>query len=208
MAKKTAAELSAQAFAKLLKSLDPNDEKAGEQYNKLKEKLREKLEWLLERYGCSKEKALELADICLDRVANKLLEGAEIESIKAYSLTVARFLIKEQLRDPLRNSAEVSEVINFKRELQVSPEQLKAEDYRVQCLEECLQTAITSDDDRRLILKYYDAGENEKNKDNRKKLLQEFNLTAGNLKAKTSRLRDKLEKCINECVAKKEAEAV
>jgi hypothetical protein len=53
-----------------------------------------------------------------------------------------------------------------------------------------------------LIIGYYDLKTGEKNKDHRKNLAQKLNLTMTTLKVKACRIRERLEKCINECVTK------
>jgi hypothetical protein len=59
---------------------------------------------------------------------------------------------------------------------------------------------VLNEQDRKLIVKYYDAEENEKNKDNRKKLAAEFGLSLSNLTSRTKRIRDRLKECIENCI--------
>jgi hypothetical protein len=61
---------------------------------------------------------------------------------------------------------------------------------------------VAGRDDRTLIIGYYDADAGEKNKEIRRALAERLGLTMTTLKVKACRIRERLEKCINECVEK------
>ena len=75
-------------------------------------------------------------------------------------------------------------------------------DTRISCLKFCLSEITSDGNDRLLIHGYYDADENEKNKQHRKNLAEKLGLTMNTLKVKACRLRVRLEKCIKECIKK------
>ena len=83
-----------------------------------------------------------------------------------------------------------------------APDFLGETDTLHSCLKSCLSEIPPDTNDRLLILGYYEADENEKNKYHRKNLAEKLDLTMNTLKVKACRLRVRLEKCINECVKK------
>jgi hypothetical protein len=54
--------------------------------------------------------------------------------------------------------------------------------------------------ERRLLLGYYDADQNEKNKDVRSGLAESYGLTMGALRVRACRLRARLETCVRDCI--------
>ena len=195
-----AAELSAEAFNKLLQKLDPDPDKAAAEYLRL----RKTAFYILRRGGLSDGESYVAADKCLDLLAKKLLDGEDIKSIPAYAAGIVRNLLREHYRkNPPEQQVEMNENDGFRSRMQFRPEHLKEEDPRRQCLDECLQKICKTVEDRELLIRYYDAAEDEKNKDNRRKLADEFGLTYTNLTTRMSRLLKRLEKCISNCGAKK-----
>ena len=87
-------------------------------------------------------------------------------------------------------------------EVAVEPEIdiLKGSDSRMECLRDCMAESIPNPTDRKIIVGYYDTDSNEKNKNARKRLAESLDMSIGALKVKACRLRDKLERCINNCV--------
>jgi hypothetical protein len=73
-------------------------------------------------------------------------------------------------------------------------------DERMKCLRRCVITTFT-DEDKRLVVGYYDTDAGEKIKDARKRIADSFGLTLNALKVRACRLRMRLEACINECLA-------
>jgi RNA polymerase sigma factor (sigma-70 family) len=181
------------AFERLLNALDPNHERAGERYLDLSLKLRNFFVWK----GCRESDADDLVDETLDRLAKKLGEGKIVVSINAYAHGIAKNVLFEYSRNRIEKSLEEDPP-----EIPI-PETQEESDKRYECLEKCLAKLKSAD--REQIIGYYDVEENEKNKHRRKRLAEQFNKTALSLKVHTTRLREKLRKCINSC-AKREVD--
>src|SRR5437016_12714077 len=84
--------LTKEAFELLLDSLDANRERAGAKYENLRRKL---IEFFEARGSYS---PADHADETINRVARRIAEGEDIESLERYSYGVARLLLKETLR--------------------------------------------------------------------------------------------------------------
>lgn len=85
-------ELTQEAFAKFLTALTADPAMAGEEY----ERLRERLIFFFERRKCRHSN--ELTDETINRVCKKLDEGEQIEKITNYCYTVAGYVWKEYLK--------------------------------------------------------------------------------------------------------------
>ncbi len=197
-------------FQILLKYLDSDEIIASDKYLTLRLKLTKTLIWK----GCPEVEADTLADEILDRVAKKIdairqklsqgikeengKEIKQIENINAYSLEVMRFVLLEYFRkNPLSPESEPPEI-----PVQPVIEILEEPDLRLRCLRKCIAEKIPNEADKHLILGYYTDESDEKNKVIREKLRVKLGLTKSNFKKKACILRQRLEKCINECVAK------
>jgi len=185
--------LTANSFELLLAALDADQVQAAEKYETLRSKLTHILVWR----GCSESDADELADLTLDRVAGKLAEGENIENVAAYSASVARFIWLEHSRRKKEDA-----VGDDMPEVSVDPDVsvFEESDGRMECLRDCMAETIPNPTDRRIIVGYYDTETNEKNKNARKRLAESLDMTVNALKVRACRLREKLERCINNCV--------
>ena len=194
----------------LLKQLDADENAASEKYLTLQLKLTKKMIW----NGCPEYEAEALADRVIDLVAKKISEIEEklaqgiaeengkeikrIESIPSYALEVARLIGLEHYRKHQSKRVDGEEL----PEVVVNAEDFQADsDDRMDCLRKCI-LKIPEQADRQFILGYYDTQENEKNKEAREKLRIKFGLTVSNFKKKACVLRQRLEKCINDCLPK------
>jgi len=177
----------------LLRALDPDLETAADKYELLRLKITKLFCWK----GCPESRADELADITLDRVAEKISGGEDVRSINSYAAGVARFVYLEYSRKNV-----IDAVGDDLPEATAPPEQLlnTEEDIRLACLRRCLAEVAPGDDDRRLIIGYYDPDAGDKNKDSRRRLAESLGLTVNAMKVRACRLRAKLERCINDCV--------
>jgi DNA-directed RNA polymerase specialized sigma24 family protein len=187
--------LTADSFSLLLAALDPDESRAAEKYETLRYKLVNLLTWR----GCSGSDADDLADHTLDRVAAKMAEGEVVENVGAYAASVARFILLEHSRRKREDA-----VGDDLPEIAVDPdlEILRDRDDRLDCLRECIASTIPNPADQKIIIGYYDTETNEKNKHARKRLAESLGMSIGALKVKACRLRDKLERCVNDCVAR------
>ncbi len=179
--------LTATGLEKLLSRLDDDAEK----YEALRLKLCRFFVWR----GCSNVHADELADESFDRIAAKMEEGVEVESVSAYILQIARFVWLEFSR---KNKED-----NFGDEMPVQivqPSFGKETDARLVCLRKCVREIAPENDDRKMLIGYYDSTFGDKLKNQRKKLAEKFGIKQNALKVKMFRLREKLENCIKDCL--------
>lgn len=192
-------ELTPIAFTLFLSQFDADPEKAGAIYNTLHFKLQKYFNNQDRgRYNTDHAK---MADQTINRVARKLAKGIAIEkNIFAFVHGTARLVWLEFLPKPdfVIDPADAPD--------RAAPEFVEEiEDERMACLRSCLVGMTKDDNERRVLLDYYGAEPDEKNKERRKSIAERLGITMGNLKTKMSRLRDKLEKCVAECVRKQKA---
>src|SRR5215211_2074555 len=95
--------LNQAAFDKLLTRFDPDPERAGQKYEQLRA-------GIIKYFECRGSAFPdELADETINRVARKVVEGAEIpeSNFSSYFYGVARNVFKEHLRSPDMNTAAI-----------------------------------------------------------------------------------------------------
>ncbi len=185
--------LTASSFEVLLSRLDADPSAAAAKYETLRVKIAHLHRWR----GCVESHADDLADLTLDRVAAKLAGGEVVENLNAFAAAVARFVWLEHSR-----KNRVDAVGDDLPETPVAPDLdfLDDPDERMKCLRRCVASTL-SDDDRRIVVGYYDTDADEKTKNARKRLADLFGLTLNALKVRACRVRMRLEQCINDCVA-------
>ena len=188
------AGLTQESLNLLLKNLDDDPSKAELRYLELRSKLESCLGWK----GCPESEAPALVDEIFDRVATKLLAGEEIKNIDSYACGVLRFVWLEHSRK-YKEDAYGDDT----PEVAVYMEQPEEPDQRIACLRSCLIEIAPDDKDRKLILEYYDNEDDSKLKNKRKTLAEKFGVSMNTLKVRAFRLREKLEKCITECMEKR-----
>lgn len=185
--------LTLSSFQILLARLDADPSIAAAKYEDLRMKISHLLRWR----GCAESHAADLADLTLDRVASKLAAGEEVENINGFSAAVARYIWLEHSRRE-RTDAVGDDLPEIPVEADLSF--FDEPDSRMKCLRHCVANKLT-EEDRRLVIGYYDTDASEKAKSARKRLAESFGLTLNALKVRACRLRMRLETCINECVA-------
>ena len=185
------AELTAETFGLLLARLDADERAAAEKYEELRLKIIKFFVW---QRGCAESEADALADETLDRVSAKLARNIEILNVNAYALEVSRFVWLEYIRKK-KEDAYGDDL----PEIAVLPEISEEPDVRLDCLKKCLAEISSNESDRHLILGYYSTADGEKNKIQRKNLAEKLGLTMNTLKVKACRLRERLERCVNDC---------
>jgi DNA-directed RNA polymerase specialized sigma24 family protein len=181
--------LTTASFQLLLDRLD-ND---PTRYEELRVRVSQVLRWR----GCPESHVDELVDNTFDRVASKLGSGEQVENIGAFAAAVARFIWLEHSR---KNKADAVGDDLPETPVEPSLDFLDDEDTRMRCLRRCVATKF-SDEDKRLVVQYYDTDADEKAKNARKRLADSLGMTLNALKVRACRLRMKLERCINDCVA-------
>lgn len=169
-------------YAKLLNWLDPDREKAGEKLRVIHTRLTQ----IFTSRRCID------AETLADEVQNRV--AVRIDTVRQTFPDPLRCCIgfvgnvyKEYLKEE-RN----------KRDAKPPPQPRPAEvlEREDSCLRECLKTL--SDRDRELVVRYF-GGEGKK-KENRKKLAEEFRLTANALRIQAHRSRKKLLLCLQSCL--------
>ena len=192
-------EMTSTSFQVLLERLDADRGAAAERYETIRIKLVHLLQWR----GCAESHADELADRTLDRVAAKLAAGEQVENVSAFAAAVARFIWLEHSR---KNRAEAVGDDLPETPVEIDMSFLDDPDERMKCLRRCVATKFT-DDEKRLIVNYYDTDADEKAKTARRRLAESFGLTMNAMKVRACRLRMRLEACINDCVARASAKS-
>ena len=180
--------LDAAALASLLARLGPDAESAGSAYESLRRALVSYFAW---RGALTPE---ECADQTLDRLAARLAEGVPVEDVPRFARGVARLVLLEHWR-----SADVRRVPLAESAADRPVEDDAAEDRVHECLDQCL--AELPGEGRELIVDYYVA-EGRTRIDRRKRLAAAKGISESALRNRAQRLRDGLERCITECLAR------
>lgn len=191
------------SYEMLLRYLDENDEQSAARRYLL---LRSKLNLYFE--GRKISPAEDFADEVLHRVAAKIGGGEKIDDINRYVFGIARFVCLEHYRKPQIETIE-SDGGDFQTRtpaaLIVEPN-VNFEDgasVRHRCLRSCM--AELSDEKRKLLINYYAVDEADgKHKEQRKKLAEMSNRSAGALQKEICLLRKKIGNCTKECVKENE----
>ena len=187
--------MTAETFAKLLVSLDPDRELAGEKYEDLRRTLIRFFQW---RGAPFPE---EHADESFNRVARRLGEGVEIRNIGSYCYEVARLVFLEITKGHESKRASLDSVRFEPAAVNTSDETFEKE-LRLTCLDDCLRGL--PDESAELILEYYRYEEADQI-NRRRTLAERFGLRRDALANRAQRLRDKLEHCVSGCLRKKAA---
>src|SRR5262245_11653899 len=119
ISKKKGWGITREAFERMLAELHPDSERAGEQYEKIRQKLVSLFEWR----GCAH--AEECADETFNRVAQKICEGTSIWADDPYSYFhgVALNVLREYWRSVEQTAKALEEVAQI-QDLSVDPEDL------------------------------------------------------------------------------------
>jgi len=181
--------LTQEAFDKLLSTLGPDPESAGEKYLEVRGNLIRFFEWR----GCSFPE--DHADETINRVAKRAAEGEEIRNPTGYFLGAARMLLLEIHKERAKEREALGELANAG----AASFELEELEPRVECLERCLGTLST--ENRELILQYYHGEKGEKI-ETRKKLSERFGMQLNTLRMRAVRLREKLQVCVGDCLKK------
>ena len=178
--------LTETGFRRLLESLDPDREIAGQKY----ERIQRKLVWFFEWRGCAA--AEELSDKTIDRVTRRLIEGEEIRAKdpSVYFYAVARNIAHEWWNAQKQPAQFLKP---FASNFGVASNQVDDAEERLQCLDQCLEQLAP--EARYLILEYYEAGGQQKI-ENRRRLAVELQISPSALRLRAQRIREQLETCV------------
>jgi DNA-directed RNA polymerase specialized sigma24 family protein len=179
--------LTEESFNSFLEALDPDRQRAAEQYEHVRRSLIRYFQW---RGSFFPEKD---TDATIDRVARKLQER-QVDDVYIYILGVARNVAHESLRAQSKEQARLAASDSFSSEAPADAEF----DRRLECCETCLANLPSAQ--RKLVLAYYE-GEKQTKIANRRKLAATAGVPIERLRIQVHRIREKLEACIKQCLS-------
>jgi DNA-directed RNA polymerase specialized sigma24 family protein len=179
--------LTQAALHGLLERLDADPERAGEKY----EQLRRRLVWFFEMRGSVE--AEQDVDETLNRITRRIEDGEIVENLPAYAHGVARMVLFEALRRQEREREGEATFVALHSAVDSSG------DPRWPCLDACM--SALPDDERELILEYY-RDEGGSRAGVRRNLAQRIGVPTSMLRARTFRIRERLEACVRRCLGR------
>ena len=182
--------LTGEAFHKLLLSLDPDVQRAGEIYESIRLTLIKFFDWRGVHFP------EDCADETFNRIMRKLEAGETIEDVKTYCHGIARFVLLETLKNPDHKRTDLDNLPPLVSPVQEEP----TSNLRLECFTNCLQQLPP--ETRQLILQYYQ-DETRAKINNRALLADKLGIPLNALRSRAQRIRFKLEECINKCLKKK-----
>ena len=172
--------LTQELFDELLYWLNPDRERAGEEY----EQLRHRLIKLFTCRNC--QDAEDLADETINRVATKVpeIKATFVGTRAPYFFAVANKVHLEYLRT---------------RGPKPPPPSPPPDDVEMEysCLERCIEQQSPSN--RRLVLEYY-RGEKRAKIDHRRLLSEQYGIALNALRIRAHRIRNALQECVKQCI--------
>ena len=179
-------QLTPENFEKLLSSLNPDRDLAGQELELLWLKMYEYFR--ARRCHCAED----LADETINRLARKLAEGEDVHDIMRYSHGLARLIWLEYLRKPDTNHVPLDE----RPVSSVSPtDQLQKQQenrFFLYCLGQL------PEEERTLIIAYWD-NEGQVLHEVREKLAKSLGISLVALRIRVTRIKKKLEICLEKC---------
>jgi DNA-directed RNA polymerase specialized sigma24 family protein len=190
--------LTPQAFQRLLNWLDQGTDSQGQSYLEMQRRLVN----YFDRKNIPNPD--DMAEETLNRVAMRLEEEGitESEAPARYCYIVARFVLMEQLRSNQRTEALVAEM-KYKTEVNALHLLDEAENDQKEAMLNCLERCINELEpiSREIIMRYY-GGTARAKIANRRDLAGVLGLSQNALSIRAFRIRQKLEECVKQCVAK------
>jgi DNA-directed RNA polymerase specialized sigma24 family protein len=190
--------LTKEAFERLLASLDPNREQAGQIYESVRRKL---IEFFEARGSHSPE---DHTDETINRVARRVEEGENVREPARYFYGVARLLWMETRRlrgkEPMDlELAPPAVAINDEEQKSLAQEKER----RLDCFEVCLRQLPAAS--RVLIVEYYKEEKGLKI-GQRQRQAELLSMSLNALRLRACRIRGELEQCINSCLERSTAD--
>lgn len=188
---KKSPDLTQQEFDDLLSWLAPDRSAAGEEYVRI----RDGLIRFFRIKGCHEPESL--ADETIIRLARKLksLDTSKNYKYLTYFYGFAKNIFLEYLADVRKSPIQLESELTL---LQEDPAD-ENNDLRFACLDKCM--AALKSDEAVLITAYFSYDEGEK-LEARQKLAKKLNITTGNLHIRVFRIKNKLRKCIDNCISR------
>jgi|SRR5215471_6941234 len=184
-------------FEALLQRLDPDRERAGGKYEDLRRRLIKFFEW----NSCFP--AEDLVDETFDRVAERL-EEVQVLDVAGFAWGFAKHIRQEAYKRSERvvHISDLPEGSQFPaagKNPEESVHESLEDEWRTRCLRLCLRRL--SPRDHEVFLKYHNVkGEHTAY---RQQLAADLGTTIGALRVRINRLREKLEGCAQECMARR-----
>jgi RNA polymerase sigma factor (sigma-70 family) len=176
-------ELTRERFVSFLEWLNPDMERAGEEYERLRFRL---CTFFSQRQCCFAD---ELTDETINRVISKAAEE-KIESKIAYCYGVAKNVYREWLRKQ-RTHLDIDE-------LQIAASVPEEQSFPNECLDKCLQEL--SPDTRSLLLEYFSEEKSAKI-DLHQRISQSLKMSQTALRMRVMRAKQKVKICIERCMS-------
>lgn len=175
-------EITQEKFANFLAWLNPHEDLAGEEYERLRFRL---CTYFAQRHCRFSD---ELADETINRVMLKLDEE-QIENKLAYCYGVARNVFLESLRRE-RQHLDIDDVT-------IAAKAPAEQNFSAECLDKCL--AGLTPENRDLILDYFSEVRLAKIELHRR-LSEKLELSQSALRVRVMRIKQKLKLCVQECM--------
>jgi DNA-directed RNA polymerase specialized sigma24 family protein len=169
---------------RLLARLDSDAEQAAAEYERLRRALVKFFDWR------GAWPADECADEVLDRLMQRLADHQPVDDVRAFAYGIARIVLLERRRMPQTFP------IDAATELVAATVAAEEPSGLFECFDSCL--AAMTQDRRVLIVGYYE-GEGRNKIANRRRLARDLGLSDAALRSRVQRLRDSLERCVEEC---------
>lgn len=175
--------MSPEDFARFLEKLSPDTEEAGQLYTRL----RNKIAGFLRMKGVS-DPADAAGDV-IERAAVRISGGAIVPNVESYCIGIARNVANELWRRERREERA------FRRFTESLADNSAEEVERIRrILKPCFEQL--EDKDRELLVAYCRIPEGLSRAEHRRRLAEEIGMSMRALRTHVSRLRDKLEACV------------
>jgi len=184
--------LTREGFANFLACLDADSERAGEQYEAIRQRLVKFFDWRGAQFP------EECADETINRVIRKIEAGDAIRDPATYCHGVARLVFLEKLKHPETQKVGLEEITAVEP---ASNSPSGEDDLPRECFDRCLRELPI--ESRQLILQYYQ-DEKRSKINNRLALAERLGIPLNALRSRAQRIRDRLEGCITDCLRKNE----
>lgn len=192
-ARRTRWVLNRPAFAGLLSLLDGDEERAAEQY----ERLRQRLIIYFSGRRCPEPEAS--ADETLDRISRRIERGEEVRDVTRFAYGVARLVLSETFKSARRRRQILTDLATASAIAGgADAATTLGSDRAVECIRHCMSRL--SPEDRDLISLYYEGGGRDQ-QEARRQLAARLELSAVALRLRAFRIRRLLQTCTAECMA-------
>jgi DNA-directed RNA polymerase specialized sigma24 family protein len=185
-------EMSRDTFQGLLAAIDSDEERAAQQYERLRKKL---IHYFAARCGPDGE---ERADETLDRIGRRLEQGEAIHDVTRYAYGVARLILKESLKRVSRRRRLLRIITCATTRSRVKSDPEPDCGPPLECLRYCGRQLPAPE--RTLIMRYYEGSGHEQFRQ-RQALAKFLGLSSAALRLRAHRIRRRLKACARECMA-------